>query len=188
MRFNISLGILTTIILLNIAMANEWESSYLIDSQGNPVLSQYYKCIKTPQSPNTTFMRPDKCYSYEQQAGIGVDDNIQRFDLSGDVLFAFGKAVLSPQAGDILRSFVSQTNIYALQSMTVIGHTDSIGSEIQNQKLSTRRAANVANYLMRLGVPREKIGYYGAGESNPIMLNNTAMGRAQNRRVAIQIQ
>ncbi|MDM8564188.1 OmpA family protein [Candidatus Halobeggiatoa sp. HSG11] len=188
MRFNILLGLLT-ILSLNTTMANDWNNNwdnhYLIDSQGNPVVTRYYECVKTPQSPNTTFMWPDRCYSYSQAGG---NINIQTVNLSGDILFAFNRAVLSPQAGDILRSFVTQTNIYALQSMTVIGHTDSIGSEAYNQRLSTRRAANVTNYLMRLGVPRNKIGYYGAGELNPIMSNNNEMGRAQNRRVTIQIQ
>ena len=185
MRFNILLGILASTVL-NVAIADEWNSNYLIDSQGNPVVTQYYECVKTPQSPNTTFMWPDKCYNQKGAGGGNV--NIMNINLAGDILFAFNKTVLNPQAGDILKSLVAQVNMYSLQNIEVIGHTDNIGSEIYNQKLSAKRAANVANYLVGLGVPAHKVYYRGEGESNPIMSNTTKMGQAQNRRVAIIIK
>ncbi len=182
MRFNILLGILASGVL-NLAIADEWNNSYLVDSHGNPVVTQDYECVKTPQSPNT--MWPDKCYN-QKKAGGNV--NIMNVNLAGDILFAFNKAVLHPQAGDILKSLVAQINIYSLRNIEVVGHTDNVGSEIYNQKLSSKRAANVANYLVGLGIPANKIYYRGEGESNPIMLNTTKMGQAKNRRVAIIIK
>ncbi len=184
MRFDILLGILASTVL-NLATADDWNNSYLIDSQGNPVVTQDYECIKTPQSPNTNFMWSDKCYNQERAGG---NVNIMNVNLAGDVLFAFNKAVLHPQAGDILKSLVAQINTYSLQNIEVIGHTDNVGSESYNQKLSSKRAENVANYLVGLGIPAHKIYYRGEGESNPIMSNITKMGQAQNRRVAIIIK
>jgi len=182
MRFNMLLGIIIST-WLNIAIADDW-NNYLIDSQGNPVVTQNNECVKTPQSPNTTFMWPDKCYNNQGENNI----NIQNINLAGDIMFAFNKAILSPQAGDILTSIIAQTDMYSLQSIEIIGHTDSIGSESYNQKLSTERAKNVANYFVRLGVAAVKIYYYGEGELNPIMPNTTKMGQAQNRRVTIKIR
>jgi len=172
MRVNILLGIS---IWLNVAIAADW-NNYLIDSQGNPVITENHECVKTPQSPNTN---PVNCYG---------ETSIKMISLPGDVLFAFNKATLSPQALDILTSIVAQTNIYSLQSVGIIGHTDSIGSESYNKKLSTERARNVADYFVRLGMPIDKIYYYGEGELDPIMPNTTEMGRAQNRRVTIKIR
>lgn len=181
MRFNILLGILASGVL-NLAIADEWNNSYLVDSHGNPVVTQDYECVKTPQSPNTAWL--GKCHKKR----YGGNVNIKNVNLAGDILFAFNKAVLNPQAGDILKSLVAQLDIYSLQSIEVVGHTDNIGSEIYNQKLSIKRAANVANYLVKLGVPAYKIYYRGEGETNPIMPNITKMGQAQNRRVAIIIK
>ena len=73
--------------------------------------------------------------------------------------------------------------------MTVTGHTDSVGSDSYNQKLSDKRAHSVVEYLIQQGVPRSNfVSVSGAGESQPVADNKTADGRAQNRRTEIKIQ
>lgn len=73
--------------------------------------------------------------------------------------------------------------------LSITGHTDSVGSDAYNQKLSERRANAVANYLIDAGVPSSIIvGVQGLGESQPVADNKTREGRAENRRVEILIK
>jgi OOP family OmpA-OmpF porin len=71
--------------------------------------------------------------------------------------------------------------------VVVEGHTDSTGSDAYNQGLSQRRADSVLNYLVRKGVPAGRLTARGFGESNPVASNDTAEGRALNRRVALEV-
>ncbi len=72
--------------------------------------------------------------------------------------------------------------------LRVSGHTDSVGKDAYNQKLSERRAHSVTDYLVSAGVPRSSfVSVVGAGESQPVADNKTADGRALNRRVEIKI-
>lgn len=73
-------------------------------------------------------------------------------------------------------------------SVTVVGHTDNIGSHGYNQKLSERRAAAVKEYLVSKGIPASKITTIGKGESQPVATNKTAEGRQKNRRVDIEFK
>jgi OOP family OmpA-OmpF porin len=68
---------------------------------------------------------------------------------------------------------------------SVEGHTDSVGGDAYNQRLSERRAQTVADYLVKLGVARSRLSVKGFGETKPVASNDTATGRAQNRRVEI---
>ena len=72
-------------------------------------------------------------------------------------------------------------------SIKVVGHTDSQGSDAYNQKLSERRASSVAAFLLSNGLAPEKLTSQGLGESQPVADNSTEEGRAQNRRVELQI-
>lgn len=182
MYLKILLGILITIFLSHISMADDWGKKYLIDSQGDPIVTENYECVKISQPPSTSYTWPDRCYSFSRD-----DDSFKEINFSGDVMFASNSSILSPLARDILKKLIAQTDMYTLKNMTVIGHTDNIGSQIYNQTLSTKRAANVVNYLMILGIPAYKLNYYGVGELNPIAVNTTVIGRALNRRVTIQI-
>ncbi|WP_233120024.1 OmpA family protein [Rappaport israeli] len=74
-----------------------------------------------------------------------------------------------------------------VKEITIVGHTDSVGSEKYNQGLSERRARSVGDYMLENGVPASLIKAYGQGESQPVATNKTAAGRAQNRRVEITV-
>jgi len=107
----------------------------------------------------------------------------------GGTNFEFGKATLTASAKRQLNSFaqsVKASNV-APSSVTVVGHTDSVGSEKYNQKLSNERAHSVASYLSSLGIPRNTMQISGRGESQPVASNKTKAGRAQNRRVDIKV-
>jgi outer membrane protein OmpA-like peptidoglycan-associated protein len=103
----------------------------------------------------------------------------------GDVLFETGKADLKSGAiGDLdrLAAFLAK---YPDRTVTIEGHTDSVGSEDYNLGLSERRAESVRSYLMRAGVSPDRIRTQGMGESVPVASNDSAGGRQQNRRVEI---
>ncbi|MDQ3201859.1 MAG: OmpA family protein, partial [Pseudomonadota bacterium] len=77
----------------------------------------------------------------------------------------------------------------ASAQLTVVGHTDSVGSDAYNQQLSDKRARSVVDYLVQSGVPRASfVSVAGAGESQPVADNKTADGRAMNRRTEIKIK
>lgn len=124
-------------------------------------------------------------------AGIGSVKQESRgtvITLSGAVIFASGKSELLPGA----RAKLDQVATALMQGdpkskIVVEGHTDSRGSAALNQDLSTRRAETVRNYLVSKGVPAERISSEGFGATHPIADNDTAEGRANNRRVEIVV-
>lgn len=99
------------------------------------------------------------------------------------VNFAFDSAKLRPESYPILRHAVFELLENPDVNVTVEGHTDNIGSESYNQKLSEQRAMTVKNYLVSKGVDAGRITTVGKGESDPIADNKTAEGRAYNRRI-----
>ncbi|RMF19309.1 MAG: OmpA family protein, partial [Deltaproteobacteria bacterium] len=104
------------------------------------------------------------------------------------VSFALNKAELTDQAKQTLDSEVV-TVLKEDPSLRVIveGHTDSTGSAAYNQKLSERRAATVKAYLVGRGIAADRVDSVGYGETRPRASNDTAEGRAQNRRVEIKV-
>lgn len=109
--------------------------------------------------------------------------------LSADTYFDFDKAILKPEGQMAIQQLAGELNSRGanVRKITVVGNTDSKGSDEYNQKLSERRAAAVGNYMIQNGVPASLIEAYGNGERNPVATNDTAEGRAQNRRVDITV-
>jgi outer membrane protein OmpA-like peptidoglycan-associated protein len=106
-----------------------------------------------------------------------------------DVHFQFDKATLTPSDKQVLDKIATRLKQEAPTArLTVTGHTDSVGSDAYNQKLSDKRAHSVVEYLIQQGVPRSSfVSVVGAGESQPVADNKTADGRAMNRRTEIKI-
>jgi outer membrane protein OmpA-like peptidoglycan-associated protein len=126
-----------------------------------------------------------------QLAGSGVDvvrqgDNIT-LNMPGNITFAFDSANLQPQFGPVLDNVAQTLNQYNQTVIEVAGHTDTVGTDAYNQKLSVDRANSVAAYLSGRGVMPQRMIVTGAGETRPIASNDTEAGRAQNRRVEITI-
>ena len=109
-------------------------------------------------------------------------------NFSDEILFETGKANLQPGAYDRLRALSRTLNNYPQSKVIVKGHTDSVGSESLNQRLSEERADRVRDFLISEGVAIGRITAIGFGESLPIATNDTQVGRAQNRRVEIEIR
>ena len=103
----------------------------------------------------------------------------------GDVLFETGKADLKAGAVADLDQLARFLAKYPDRTVTIEGHTDSVGGEDYNVGLSHRRADSVRSYLLRQGIETSRINTQGMGESVPVATNDTAGGRQQNRRVEI---
>lgn len=108
--------------------------------------------------------------------------------LSGSVLFRSDEDALLPEAQTRLGQVADALMAEKERSIVVEGHTDSQGSDAYNADLSTRRAEAVRAFLVSRGYDAAKIRAVGVGEARPIADNNTAEGRANNRRVELVIQ
>ena len=86
-----------------------------------------------------------------------------------------------------LDDLVSKTKGIALEVIIAVGHTDSVGSDAYNQKLSVKRAEAIKAYLVSKGIEKNRIYTEGKGEKQPVADNKTAEGRAKNRRVEIEV-
>ncbi len=125
-----------------------------------------------------------------QGTGVQVQRNGDDLKLimPGNITFASNSADISSSFYPTLNSLVLVFKEFNKNGVNIVGHTDSTGSLELNQSLSNRRALSVANYLTANGVPGQRISAYGAGPSQPIASNATDAGRAQNRRVEINLR
>ena len=108
--------------------------------------------------------------------------------LSGSVLFATGQSALLPIARQKIDEVGKAVKDQGFKSLLVEGHTDSQGSVPKNDQLSQARAESVRQQLISNGIPADKIRAQGLGSSRPVADNNTAEGRANNRRVEIVVE
>ena len=111
----------------------------------------------------------------------------EKITLSSDVLFDFDKAIVKPEGKTKLDDLVGKLKAVNLEVIIAIGHTDSVGSNAYNQKLSVRRANAVKAYFVSKGIPANRIYTEGKGETSPIASNKTKEGRQKNRRVEIEV-
>jgi outer membrane protein OmpA-like peptidoglycan-associated protein len=121
-----------------------------------------------------------------QGTGIGVartDNNELKVNVPSDVSFDTGSAAVKPEMRHVLDQFAQ--GLDPSMQVRVIGHTDSTGSDAINDPLSVERADAVKRYLEDRGVPANRITAAGRGSHQPVASNDTAEGRAQNRRVEI---
>ena len=126
-----------------------------------------------------------------QTAGTGVDvsreGDVIKLNLPDGVTFDFGKAELKSQFYPALNNIASTLKQYDQTIVEVTGHTDSIGTDAVNQRLSEQRASSVGNYLIGQGLMRERFEIVGMGKRYPVASNDTDSGRALNRRVEIRL-
>jgi OOP family OmpA-OmpF porin len=111
----------------------------------------------------------------------------EKVSFAADALFDFDKAVLKPEGKAKLDDLASKVQGINVEVIIAVGHTDSVGSDAYNQKLSVRRAESVKAYLQAKGIEANRIYTEGKGESQPVESNKTSAGRAKNRRVEIEV-
>lgn len=127
----------------------------------------------------------------QQLRGTGVDvvrqgDNIM-LDMPSGITFGFNSADVNSQFYPVLDKVAGTLNEYNQTTINVAGHTDSIGTDAVNQRLSEQRAGSVAQYLQSRGVAYQRLQTSGYGKTRPVDTNDTEAGRANNRRVEITL-
>ena len=126
----------------------------------------------------------------EATAGTGVavtqtSDNRLKLDIPSDISFAVGRADIQPNFRTILDTFATGLANNPASNVTIIGHTDSSGTDAVNNPLSLNRAASVRDYLSARSVAANRITIEGRGSREPLVANDTAANKAKNRRVEI---
>jgi OOP family OmpA-OmpF porin len=111
----------------------------------------------------------------------------EKVSFSADAFFDFDKAVLKPEGKAKLDDLSMKLQGINLEVIIAVGHTDSIGTDAYNEKLAMRRANAVKTYLQAKGIDASRIYTEGKGEKQPVADNKTSAGRAQNRRVEIEV-
>ena len=106
---------------------------------------------------------------------------------AADAFFDFDKSVIKPEGKAKLDDLVGKIKDINLEVIIAVGHTDSVGSDTYNQKLSVRRSEAVKAYLVSKGIEKNRVYTEGKGEKQPVADNKTAEGRAKNRRVEIEV-
>ena len=196
-----------------VGTAQAHDGKYLQDSYGNAVKDSYGKCVKVaygnmldgcepkkvtpppPPPPPKPIVRPApkpkpivKPRPRPRPAPAPMPapkPMVQKMTLNADANFDFDKAVLKPAGKAELDQFAASLRGSKVNAVSVVGHTDSIGSKAYNQRLSEQRASAAANYLISKGIPQGVMRVKGMGETQPIASNKTKAGRAANRRVDV---
>ena len=106
---------------------------------------------------------------------------------AADAFFDFDKSILKKEGKAKLDDLVGKVKGINLEVIIAVGHTDSVGTDAYNQKLSVRRAEAVKAYLVSKGIEKNRVYTEGKGEKQPVADNKTKEGRAKNRRVEIEV-
>ena len=146
--------------------------------------------VEEPKPENVIEYKAKECYSVEEMKAfmtlnMPIDDKrICMFDMK----FEFASAVLKKESEKQLDKFVELYQNFPNMKLQINGHTDNVGSEEYNQKLSEDRARSVYEYFLKKGIPASSMTTRGFGLKYPIDTNETDEGRAKNRRVEVDIQ
>ncbi|MBF0133169.1 MAG: OmpA family protein [Magnetococcales bacterium] len=165
-----------------------------IDSDGDGISDDKDRCPGTPlgtivdasgcdPDPDGDGVRREDDRCPNTPAGVVV--NLDGCWIIGKILFRFDRTDIQKQFKAELKKVSAALGKYPAMQVEMVGHTDSIGSQEYNQKLSVRRAHSVKKSLLSLGISSERMSEKGLGEDRPLNDNKTAQERAANRRVEI---
>jgi len=172
---------------------------YVVDTDGQVVTSGFGECVKNSnwsQDLSTPECDPALAARLEAERAAELaalerpvpEPTLVRLSDKRNVMFEFNSAVLTPAATVELDRLLGKIGEFdEIDTIDVVGHTDSSGPKSYNQSLSERRAASVSQFLESRGVRASLLSTQGEGESNPVADNKTREGRTMNRRVDILI-
>jgi OOP family OmpA-OmpF porin len=118
---------------------------------------------------------------------VPVAPATEKVSFAADAFFDFDKATLKPEGKAKLDDLTEKVKGITLEVIIAVGHTDSVGADAYNQKLSEKRAQAVKDYLTSKGTDASRVYVEGKGEKQPVADNKSADGRAKNRRVEIEV-
>jgi OOP family OmpA-OmpF porin len=178
---------------------------YWYDGSGQPIRSGFGECVRSGYfAPNMAAeqcdpsLAPKKAVVAPAPSGSSaiepkaaslpvVVPTPQTVTYKADSFFDFDRTGLRPEGAAALLQMLEQAKGTNIEEIRVEGHTDAVGSEGYNLKLSVRRAEAVKEFLVQQGVPANAIKTEGFGETQPVANNATREGRAQNRRVTVEL-
>jgi outer membrane protein OmpA-like peptidoglycan-associated protein len=123
-----------------------------------------------------------------QGTGVQVSqtpDNRLKLDIPSDISFDTNRADIKPNFRPVLDKFAASLVEHTNTTVTIVGHTDSTGSDAINDPLSVSRAARTRDYLVSRGAASNRFNVAGRGSHEPLVVNDTDANRAKNRRVEI---
>jgi outer membrane protein OmpA-like peptidoglycan-associated protein len=137
-------------------------------------------------------MQEQKAAMEQATAGTGVGvsqtaDNRLKLDIPSDISFDVGRSAIRSNFAGVLNQFANTLNSNPSTLITIVGYTDSTGSDAINNPLSIDRANSARDHLIARGVGVARFNTQGMGSRQPVASNATADGRAQNRRVEIYV-
>lgn len=147
--------------------------------------------VLEPKPVQTTIDVEEKeCYSLDEMVAfitLGADISNKKICAFDDLKFDFGKATIRPGSEEYLQTLTQMLLTFPKMRIAINGHTDNVGKDDYNLRLSKQRARSVADYLIKHGIDASRLTTDGFGASKPIDTNETEAGRARNRRVEIDI-
>jgi OOP family OmpA-OmpF porin len=149
-----------------------------------PAVLENGKCVTPPPPPAPAVVETPVVAPVAPVAPVAGSEKVS---FAADALFDFDKAVLKPEGKAKLDDLSSKLGGINLEVIIAVGHTDSKGTDAYNEKLAIRRAESVKAYLQGKGIDANRIYTEGKGEKQPVADNKTDEGRAQNRRVEIEV-
>jgi len=174
----------------------EGTSAYVVDSWGRIVRDNENRCVRSIDWSKDTAIA--KCEGWKEPAPVVAAPVVVPAPVVEEVVveapaapakyighFDFDKAKVDnvPE----LNAFADYMKSVDGSKVSITGYTDSTGPAAYNESLSVRRAQDVADYLTSMGIAADRMSVIGAGETNPVASNKTRDGRAENRRVEVEI-
>ena len=170
--------------------ADQNDTGYVTSRDGGVVTGKFGECFHDKAfkaSHAIVECDPDLVPKAPPPPPAAPQPTSEKVTFAADTFFGFDRAVLKDEGKQKLDDIVNQLDGVDLEVIVAVGHTDSVGPEAYNQRLSVRRAEAVKAYLVSKGIEANRVYTEGKGEAQPVADNKTKEGRAKNRRVEIEV-